>query len=166
MKSLQFLENDYKCPGSDEDVREGQRRLSYAGFEDSRIESMQIYYQFHLMEDDEIYKIIFDKNNILVTYSMYISGSDSQFLSLISSAGGNGVKGITYIDTSGQLVEFLNKELRDDKELGKIMAGINTNLILTYNYKDDSLNRIKIQFEGYWDDCVVLEPFDLSKIDE
>jgi hypothetical protein len=63
-------------------------------------------------------------------------------------------------------VEFLNKELRHDKELGKIMAGINTNLILTYNYKDDSLNRIKIQFEGYWDDCVVLEPFDLSKIDE
>lgn len=155
---LQFLENDYQCPDSDEDIRDAKRRLRYANIDLEHIENMQIHYQFRLMDKEDVYKIIFNKENVLVTYSMYVSGSDSDFLYLIGRAGSNDIKGITYIDTSGQLPEFLNRKLRDVKELAPIVCGINSNNILTYDYEDNSLKRIKIQFTGMYDDCVVYEP--------
>lgn len=166
MKKLQFLENDYKCPASDEDIRTAQRHLRYMGIDVEKIEEMPIHYQFGLLSKDEAYKIIFDSENILVTYSMYISGSDSDFLYLIAAAGRNQIKNITYIDTSGQLVEFLNRKFRDDVEgFRSIIAGINTNNILTFDYECEKyVKRVKIQFTGMYDDCVVLEDVDINNI--
>jgi hypothetical protein len=167
MKTIHFLENDYQCPGSDEDLRSAKRHLRYMGIDTERINDMSIHYQFGLMEKDEVYKIIFDKNNILATYSMYVSGSDRDFLHLIAAAGRNQVTGITYLDASGQLVEFLNDVLRDDvKNLRSIVAAINTNKIITFDHECEKyVKRIKIQFNGMYDDCVVLEDFDIQDID-
>lgn len=113
------------------------------------------------MEKDDVYKIIFDKNNILVTYSMYVSGSDNQIISLLESAGRNGVKGIVYIDSSRELSEFLNRELKDEKLVYAIGCAINTNTILTYDYEDSSVKRLKFELKGYWDDCITLEDYDI-----
>jgi hypothetical protein len=167
MKTIHFLENDYKCPASDEDIRAAKRRLKYMGVDTERINDILIHYQFGLMEKDAVYKIIFDKNNILATYSMYVSGSDSDFLYLIAAAGRNEVTGITYLDTSGQLVEFLNRAIRDDvKNLRSIVCGINSNKIITFDHECEKyVKRIKIQFNGMYDDCVVLEDFDIQDID-
>jgi hypothetical protein len=167
MKTIQFLENDYKCPGSDEDIRSAKRHLRYMGVDTERINEMPIHYQFSLMSKDDMYKIIFDKNNILATYSMYVSGSDNDFLYLIAAAGRNQVTGITYLDASGQLVEFLNRALRDDvKNLRSIVCGINANKIITFDHECETyVKRIKIQFNGMYDDCVVLEDFDIKDID-
>jgi hypothetical protein len=166
MRKIHFLENDYKCPASDEDIRTGKRRLRYCGSPTEEVENMEIHYQFQLMEKDDVYKIIFDKNNILATYSMYISGSDGQMLSLLASAGRNGVKDIVYIDSSGQLPEFLDRELKDEKLVYAIGCAINTNTILTYDYKSDSVKRLKFELKGYWDDCITLEDFDITELIE
>jgi hypothetical protein len=165
MRKIHFLENDYKCPGSDEDIKTGKRRLRYCGLPTEEVEDMEIHYQFHLMEKDDVYKIIFDKNNILATYSMYISGSDGQMLSLLASAGRNGVKDIVYIDSSGQLPEFLDRELKHDKMVYAIGCAINTNTILTYDYKSDSVKRLKFELKGYYD-CITLEDFDVTELIE
>jgi hypothetical protein len=166
MKQLHFLENDYQCPGSDESIRNAKRGLKYMGVSAEDIKKMMVHYQFRLMEKDDVYKIIFNPNNILVTYSVYVSGSDSDFLYLIGAAGRNQVKGITYIDTSGALVEFLNNALRSDiKNLRAVVSGINTNNILTMDMDSENYTkRIKINFEGMYDDCVVLEDFDINNI--
>lgn len=164
LRKIHFLENDYKCPASDEDIRTGQRRLRYCGLPTEDVENMEIHYQFQLMEKDDVYKIIFDKNNILATYSMYVSGSDSQMLSLLAGAGRNGVTGIVYIDSSGQLPEFLNRDLKDDKMVYAIGCAINSNTILTYCYEDDSVKRMKFELKGYWDECITLEDFDITEI--
>lgn len=160
-RKIHFLENDYKCPGSDDSIRSGKRVLRRCGLPTEEVESMEIHYQFHLMEKDDVYKIIFDKNNILVTYSMYVSGSDNQIISLLESAGRNGVKGIVYIDSSRELSEFLNRELKDEKLVYAIGCAINTNTILTYDYEDSSVKRLKFELKGYWDDCITLEDYDI-----
>jgi hypothetical protein len=164
MRKIHFLENDYQCPGSDDSIKTGKRVLRRCGLPTEEVENMEIHYQFHLMEKDDVYKIIFDKNNILVTYSMYVSGSDSQIISLLASAGRNGIKDIVYIDSSRELPEFLNRELKDEKFLYAIGCAINTNTILTYDSKNDSVKRLKFELKGYWDDCIILEDFDIIKL--
>jgi hypothetical protein len=164
MRKIHFLENDYKCPGSDEDIKTGKRRLRYCGLPTEEVENMEIHYQFQLMERDDVFKIIFDKNNILATYSMYVSGSDGQMLSLLAAAGRNEVTDIVYIDSSGQLPEFLDRELKHDKLVYAIGCAINTNTILTYDYKSDSVKRLKFELKGYWGDCITLEDFDITEL--
>jgi hypothetical protein len=164
LRKIHFLENDYKCPASDEDIRTGKRRLRYCGLPTEDIENMEIHYQFGLMEKDDVYKIIFDKNNILATYSMYVSGSDGQILSLLAGAGRNGIKDIVYIDSSGQLAEFLNGTLKGESYVYAIGCAINSNTILTYDYKTDSVKKIKFELNGYWDDCITLEDFDILNL--
>ncbi len=162
MKNLEFLENDYRCPASDEDIHRAKRRLKRSGFDLERIDGMNINYQIHLMDDNELSKILFNKDNILVTYSVYVQGSDSQFTYFSEQASNNGIKHITYLDMSGALPEFLNNNLRNEDNIETIINGINTNIILTYNYEDDSLKRVKINFVNKYGDCVVLEDFNVS----
>ena len=167
MRKIHFLENDYQCPGSDDSIKTGKRVLRRCGLPTEEVENMEIHYQFHLMEKDDVYKIIFDKNNILVTYSMYVSGSDSQIISLLASAGRNGVKDIVYIDSSRELSEFLNRELKEWLELVyAVGCAINTNTILTYDYESYSVKRLKFELKGYWDDCITLEDFDVTELIE
>ena len=164
MRKIHFLENDYKCPKSDEDIRTGRRILRYCGLPTEEVENMEILYQFGLMDKDDVFKIIFDKNNILATYSMYVSGSDGQMLSLLANAGRNDVTDIVYIDSSGQLPEFLNRDIKNDKMIYAVGCAINTNTILTYDYVSDSVKRLKFELKGYWDDCIVLEEYDITKL--
>jgi hypothetical protein len=166
MKKIQFLENDYKCPASDSDLRAAKRHLKYMGIPVDQIENMVIHYQFRLLKKDEIYKIIFDSENIIATYSVYTSGSDSDFVYFMGSAGRNGIKNMIYLDSSGQLIEFLNRKLREDFEGFRDLAcGINTNRIITMDFEDGtSPKKIRIEFKGSYDDCVVLEDFDINEI--
>lgn len=163
MKKIHFLENDYQCPNSDESIRTSQRQMSYHGIPYEEIEKMKIHYQFHLMDNEEIYNIIFDKNNILSTYSMYISGSDATFIKFITAASENDVSGITYLDNSGCITDFLNRNALSnyEKYFLNIAVGINTNNILTID-KDDlssDFNYCKVEIvipKDRWGDVVKL----------
>lgn len=166
MKKLHMLENDYQCPGSDEDIDECKRRLEYCGVPIKNIEDMEIHYQFGLETNKDVYKLIFNPDNILVTYSVYVRGSDSQMLRFLGAAGRNGIKDIVYIDTSGALPDFLNRNLRESKNVFDIACGINTNYILSYDYESDSVKRLKFCPKGRWDDCLELEDFEDFEINQ
>jgi hypothetical protein len=164
MKILHFLENDYPCPASEESILDGQRHLAYGGVNRADIEAMQVHYQFHLLSKDEIYEIIFNSANILVTYSMYIQGSDSTFLNLLVRADRNHISGMTYLDTSGQLVKFLEGNLRDNQQAGMLATAINSNNILTLVYEPTTMfKRIIVDFNSYTS-CLSLVPTDVNKL--
>ena len=138
MKEFHFLENDYECPSSAEAIRHSQRRLSYIGFNNDLVDAMKIHYQFSYMEQPEMAAIIFNPNNILVTYSMYVDGSDDLLLHLLEKAGENNIKGITYIDTSGELEEFLGDNIREFNDENILIAkAINSNILLTTRWNDE-----------------------------
>lgn len=165
MKKLVFLERDYECPDSDLDIRRCKRYLSRGGFSIEDIENMQIVYQYHLKEDKELVDLLFDKDTIKVAYSMYINGSDSDFLYFMAMAGKNKIKDVTYIDVSGQLVEFLNRNLIDDEDLTNIMLGISNNNIITFNYDIDSFKKLEIDLSNINSaECVVLKDFDINSL--
>jgi hypothetical protein len=132
MKKLQFLERDYKCPASDDSIDAGKRNLKYySNLPEELIEEMPIHYQYQHKEKNELVEFLFNPNNILVSYSMYIQGSDSDFLHFAAMAGRNQVTGLTYIDTSGCLIKFLSRGLDDEKNALDIIFGINGNNIIT-----------------------------------
>ena len=165
MNKIDFLENDYQCPASDEDIRNAKRHLKYGGIPIEEIEKMEIHYQFGLKTKEEIMKLLFSKETIKATYSMYCQGSDSDFMFFTAAAGRNHVKDIVYIDSSGQLVEFLNRNLRDEKNAVQIACGINQNTFLTLVHEPQTcFKKIKIEFNDYFGDCVVLTDFDINTL--
>ena len=166
MKPLHFLENAYKCPGSDECILYSKEHLENMGIPNEYINSMEIHYQYQLLPREEILNLLFDKTKIMVSYSVYTRGSDSQVIKFLSLAGIYEIKNQVYIDSSGQLVDFLNRTLRDNKRVPDafaLISGVNCNTILTrVGYK--TVMQIKIHIGEYYENPVVLEEFDITTI--
>jgi len=164
MKNIIFLENDYKCPSSDDSIDAGKTNLDlYFGVPDESIEAMKVYYSFAQEEREKQMEVCFGNDDIIATYSVYCSGSDYAFMAIVAAAASNEIKNKVYLDTSGLLVKFLNRSLRDQKQFLRIAAGINSNFIYTNIYDSDPhIMRVKIEINGYYDDYVKLEPADLS----
>lgn len=165
MKQIHFLENDYQCTGTEEDLRIVKRHLHRMGFSKEEIGEMTIHYQFRSMNKEDIYKIVFDKKNILATYSSYIRGSDTDFMFFTASAGRNEVKDVVYIDTCGTLADFLNDKLRESiEDLRAIIVGINSNIVLTYNPDSPTYtSRIKINISDMYNNCIVKEDYQITQ---
>lgn len=172
MKKIHFLENDYKCPSSDDIISYGKQAMNYNGIPKELIKEMEIHYQFHLKEKEDIYKIIFNKGNILSTYSVYVSGSDVTFIKFITSAAKNRINGITYLDNSGCIINFLNRSyMTYEKYFLDLAVGINSNNILTVNRDDDSaeFNYYKVEIvipENHYDDIVKLHKVSKEELEE
>ncbi len=169
MKKLIFLENDYQCPGSDDSIECGKRVLEDIGFSEEEVESMKIQYQFGLLKREEKFDIVFNKENILITSSVYVQGSDYDFCRLLEVAGQSSVTGLTYICTTGMCVELLNKVFTDlTKRVTNpiaLFAGVNTNNIIIFDFKASMtekrvvLKRLRLEVNGYRDKFVVLQDF-------
>jgi len=163
-KQLVFLEKDYKCPASQDSIDSGMRFLeAWLDLPEEQVNAMIVHYQFNQMDRDELAAIIFNPNNIIVTYSVYVQGSDAIFKRFMANTGRNDIKGLTYIDASGALIKYLNRNLRDvEKDLYNIISAINTNNIITINYnsrdegKEVTPELIKINIKGAYQDCVSL----------
>ena len=163
MKQLEFLERDYQCPSSDESIESAKRNLKRCGIPLEDIEKMIIHYQYHYKEKQDLLSLLFSESSIKVAYSMYVSGSDSDFMHFMAMAGRNNVSNVTYIDLSGELVGFLNMYLRKEDNAIQILSGINQNNILTFSYEPEfEFKRIEIHFDGYYKDCVKLKEFDMN----
>ncbi len=140
MKTLQFLERDYQCPASDDCIRSGRKNLQYySNLPKELIKEMPIHYQYHLQNGTDLTNFLFNPNNILVTWSVYCQGSDSDFLHFLAMAGRNDVTGLTYIDTSGCLEKFLKNEIYDHKRPLDLVFGINGNNIITIDLDSTEL---------------------------
>lgn len=139
-KKLVFLEKDCDCPNSRDSIESAKMFLdTYLGLSDDVIDAMEIHFSIGNLERDKLYELLFNPNHVIVTFSVYIQGSDSLFMSLMAAAGRNKIKGITYIDSSGSLKEFLNRRLSDSNHWADIATGINCNNILSIDYRESDL---------------------------
>lgn len=167
MKPLHFLENDYKCPASDESVQYARERLKYGNVPRELINQMTIHYQYGLKEKNELHKLLFDSSNILVSYSVYVNDSYYQLHHYLSLIGRNGIKGLTYIDTSGMLLETLDLrffEYGKQNNVYNILCAVNSNMILTMNESYDAFERIKLVPTERWKSPVVFEDVDINEV--
>ena len=167
-KQLIFLEKDYKCPASDDCIDSANFFLeSWLDLPTEQIDAMIVHYQYNQMDADVLTDILFNPENIIVTYSGYVQGSNYQFQKYMIGAARNDVRGLTYIDTSGALIEYLNKNLRDiEKDVVRLISAINTNNIISINYKQNNdaekiskiePQLIKIDVKGIYDDFVTFK---------
>lgn len=166
MKALHFLENDNECSASLEDVNFAKMVLSRF-VQQNLLDSMHIHYRFGELPKEDAYNIVFEPDNIIVTKSCYVAGSDSQFLNFVASAASNKISNICYIDTSGMLATklqtMLQTMLKSRPNAILAICGINSNNILTVKMdKGFTLKRITVNLKGYYDNWI--EESDIQNI--
>lgn len=167
MKNLIFIDNDHDCPIADEGVQTVKRQLRIVGkLNLPYVDGMKVVSGFGHKNKDEMYKMIYDPNNIIVSWAMYTAthyNSLGQLRRFLSTAGVSKVVGCTYVDTSGEIVEALERIFRnDDKETYSIMNAIELNNIITFHDHSD-VSRLRIELKGRWESPFNFEPFDLKK---
>jgi hypothetical protein len=164
MKKLIYIDNDNeKLAKEDVDnVKDNIER--YFNLPSDIIDNMTIIPDFSRLSRDEMYRTLFDGNNVICTWSMYTSthyNSLGQLITLLAGAGRNYVKGIIYIDGSGRLLEVLHNIIRESQHAYHIIQAIETNYILSLNTANKECGRIRMNFEGCDKECFELRPFDL-----
>lgn len=146
MKKLIFLEN-----GFEQEAIEGsnylKRKLYRSGFPQEQLEQMEIISDFVRVDQDRKLEILFNKENVICTWSVYVDDSLSQLFKYLSSAGRNFIKNQIYIDGTGLLLETLNINFDETDEVLNIFNAIETNNILTYD-KEDNLVRLRVELKG------------------
>lgn len=166
MKKLIFIDNDSNEQSS-QDMNTVKRRLrNKGGLNSEYLETMEAVTDFTRVEKNDAFKILFNPANCIVTYSMYTFthyNSLSQLKGFLATAGRNNVKGITFIDGSGQVQEALERIIEDSfKNNISILNAIETNNIITYDMDDDTdFMRLRVEFKGCRESCFKLEPFSL-----
>jgi hypothetical protein len=59
----------------------------------------------------------------------------------------------------------LNRNLRDEKNAVQIACGVNQNTFLTLVHEPQTcFKKVKIEFNDYFGDCVVLTDFDINTL--
>ena len=165
MKNLIFIDNDNQDRAR-EDVDYVKNNLELcAKIPSNIVDKIEIISDFRNLEKDDIYKLLFSKDNVICTYSMYTAnhyGSLFQLTSLLRAASTNQIKDIIYVDGSGMLVEQLSRELRNDrKDTMHILNAIETNYIISFDLESTELacHRIRVDLKGYYE-----TPFKQEKI--
>ena len=101
------------------------------------VEVSQIIPDFYKIDKETIFPIVFDKNNVIITWSVYTKYLDThsglQLLSVLRTAGRSGIQDVTYVDMSGMLLDYLKTVLWDSslKDVVNILKAINQNNIIT-----------------------------------
>lgn len=156
MKKLIFIDND-----QERDVKEGEDYYLRRNLRDNfglnwkDVEVIREFY-FRVKEQGEEaqYEMLFNPENIIITYSMYTSshyGSLHSFNHFLRVAGRNCVNGITYVNLS--MEEYMMRALeycRDEKYFVNILRAVAQNNFVSYCYDKQSLTKIVVDLsEGY-----------------
>lgn len=154
---LIFLEND--LTNEPEDLELAKENLENSKFfSTSELENVEVISGFEYRPSDEVKEFLFNKENIILTYSMYVGSSRSQLFYFLSSAGNNRIKGCTYIDCSGMLPDTLNNNVFGFDNCNiNVLQAIETNNILTFNNKLGIIQRVRIHFRGKDESIFFLE---------
>lgn len=171
MKQLIFIDNDHE-ERTNEDMRRVQRLLRRCGgLTDMYLETMQGVSNFSHMDEDAAYKLVFDPEHCIVTYSMYTAShynSLGQMLHTFYTAAISEVKDMVYIDGSGQLMPTLTRHLSDYKHAYYVMNTIEMNNIISIDMNVDydkmKFGRVRMDFKGAYNCPVKLEPINLKSI--
>ena len=156
---LVFLENDTEIDSSV--LRHAKRNLSKSGlFSTEELNQVEVVTGFSNLQDEKPLEILFNRENICLTYSMYVDASGYQLLDFLNYAGNHYKKGNNYIDCSGELLETLINNFHDWESF-VLLNAIETNNILTWVPEDFCIKRIRVKLEGKDKSPFILE--DINK---
>ena len=169
MKKLIFVDNDSSNRANEDvDQIKNKLELGYAkNLPKEYVESIEIIPDFSHIPKDDAFKMLFDKNNCICTWSMYTAShynSLYQMLGFLSTAGSSDIRDIVYIDGSGMLEEALSNALRNDmKSAMQILNAVETNHIIAFddNYKP---YRLRVELKGYFETPFKHEDVDLLSL--
>lgn len=150
MKNLFFIDNDQERDVKEVEEHTVRRSLrDNFGIDYKDLNIVRSFWHKCKDEGDEAqYKMLFDENNVIVTYSMYTAthyGSLFSFNHFLRVAGRNYVKNVTYVNVSSE--EYMLTALeyhRDDKFFLSIMKGVAMNNLISYNYDLKSLTKVVV----------------------
>lgn len=165
MKKFIFIDND-NLKSALEDVDDVKNNLIlYAKIPAEIVDNIEIISDFHTLEKDKKYELLFSNKNIICSWSMYTAshyGSLYQLTTLLKAASANEIKNIVYVDGSGELPKSLENELKiDTKNVLHILNAIETNYIISFDLEDEELTcyRLRINLKGFFE-----SPFKKEKI--
>jgi hypothetical protein len=168
MKNLIFVDNDNETLAKKDSDNVKTNLETFFNLPEDIIETMSIVSDFRNLSKDEMYEMLFDKNNVICTWSMYTTShcnSLGQLISLLSGAGRNNIQNIIYIDGSGELLDRLNSIIRDNPTHAYyIIQAIETNYIISLSFNENKGGRIRMNFKGIMERCFELEPIDLFEL--
>lgn len=147
MKSFVFIDND-NGESSQEDIEDIQYIFDNLNIPSEYYEDITAYSNLSYMDINEVTSILFNKDNIICSYSQYtIShyGSFNQLFTYLKAAGKYNTSNQIYIDCSGKLLKVIEDTVPNiisDKDM--VINAINNNYILTYSKKDNAIFRISI----------------------
>lgn len=149
MKNLIFIDND-NIKRSKEDFRFIRQYLEQSKVPEEKISSIKFVPDFHHLSRDEKQEIVFDSKNVVLTWSMYTIthfNSLGQTISLLRTAGQCNLKGLTYIDFSGEFVKCIEYALKHQNITNPlhVLFCFNSNNIITQLNSDFYLIKVKIQ---------------------
>ena len=154
---LIFLENE--LTDEPEDLELAKENLENSKFfTTAELENVEVVSGFEYRNSDEVKEFLFNKENIILTYSMYVGSSMSQLFYFLSSAGNNRIKDCTYIDCSGMIPDALNNNFSGFDNCNiNVLQAIETNNILTFNNKRRIIEKVRIHFRGKDESIFFLE---------
>lgn len=134
MKNLIFLDNDSKSDDLHEmGLHHTQRMLFRAGFDRDYVSNIRVIDNFSSMPQAEKLPLLFNPQNIIVTYSSFTANHENslgQLREFLRAAGSNNVKGVTYINTSSFLAKAAEDLFREDRGAYDMMQAFATNTII------------------------------------
>ncbi len=171
MKKLIFIENDHEEVAKDDSDMLKYNMDEIAKIPNDYLATMRIIPDFHRRLDTaEALSIIFDPNNCICTFSMYVSESYTQILDFLVYAGKNNKEGFIYIDGSGRLPESLTNFGKildfaaDADEVINIVKAFETNYIITFDIGNQSVHRLTVELNVDNDKTFKYEDVNLSEL--
>lgn len=167
-KQLVFIDNDHKERAEEDAVRAKQVLKHCSDIPAEYLNEMKVIHDFHFMERKEKYDILFDENNVIVTWSMY---TRTHFNSLgkleyfLERAASNEITGMIYLDTSMNLEKDLDP--KKSKYGVAILSAIETNYIISFDYDDNicQSHRLRVDLtKGLYKSCFKREHLHLSQL--
>ena len=165
MKKIIFIDND--------DIRKANETVKHfvlpclikGGFVWLTENDITIIPDFSSRNSDENYDLIFDPNNIIVTWSMFTNGGSvslQQLKRFMTGAGSYNKKNLVFIDTACYLIKACENIITEasQRNIVYFMIGINNNFIIQCN--SSQCDRLMIDFNEK--NMIRLDHFDLASI--
>jgi hypothetical protein len=167
MKQLVYIDNDNR---NDHMFSVGfnhtHHTLIRAGFDRDTVSNMKVVDNFSSLSQKEQTDILFNPQNIIVSYSSYTANHENSYGQLrefLCMVGRNEITGLTYINTSSYLEEAAIRLFREEKGVYDIMQAFAINTIID---ADDhaKLAHLTIELKGRYKSPFKRAPLDIEAI--
>lgn len=166
MKKLIFIDNDGEKK-SQEVISYVQNNLEHFGNVVSEVvNGIETLSDFYHLKRDEKYKILYDDNTAILTWSMFTAShynSLGQLRGFLMTAGMSDVKEHVYIDCATNLKKALTQIIENpDRYSHYFLRGLETNYIIGMDSKEQKFYRMR--FDASCDGFIKHEIVNIPKL--